>query len=287
MSYDDKINSATALIEEHNSKLEDANDVVDITAFKKKLKKLGGTSEEALKDATFEDIEVAGVPRILARKIATIFRISDKQQTNNFVSDKKAQQMHPLYLLQAYNPNDINSPVAKRLKELSRGQKFIVFSPGTTNVVVDVSAKLLEEIMKGYPERTEYELDGKFVRTYPVGEGISTFADENPLYPNRPLRPDGTCDQTNRSWNGVPFYVKQLVYLAVGRNGVTFDKAHTIFDIVTGPDAEKKLIARYPKVAVELDEAIASSTAPLLKVKLDNSSKKSNSPFLRSIHETY
>jgi hypothetical protein len=286
MSYDDKINSATALIEEHNSKLEDINDAVDVKEFKKKLKKLGGTSEEALKDATFEDIEVAGVPRILARKIATIFRLSEKQQTN-FVSDKKAQQMHPLYLLQAYSANDPNSPVAKRLKELSRGQKFIVFSPGTSNVVVDASVKLLEEIMKGYPERTEYELDGKFVRTYPVGEGILTFADENPLYPNRPLRPDGTCDQTNRSWNGVPLYVRQLIYLAVGKNGVTFDKAHNILDIVTGPDAEKKLIARYPKVAVELDEALASSTQPLLRIKLDNSSKKSNNPFLKSVHETF
>lgn len=285
MSYSEKIALAQKLIEEHNAALEQSDDKIVFTDFEKKLKKLGGTTEDALKECTWEDLQDAGLGRILARKVAQIFR-SESKPDPKYVSAKQAAQMHPLYLLQAYSPLDPSSAVAKRLNEMSRGQKFVVFNTGT-EVNAEASNRLLEEIMRGFPARDEYELNGRFVRTFAIGEGVGEFVDENPLYPGRPLRPDGTCDQTNRSWAGVPISIRQLVYLAIGKKGTNIETAHNTMDLIMGPDAEKKLRTRYSKIAIELDELIASGNAPTLKIKLGANPSRTNDPFQQKGHKLY
>ena len=288
MSYIDKVASATSLIVEHNGQLEDPKDQINTDTFISKLKKFGGTTESALSECTWEDLENCGLPRILARKVAGLFRASSLTDPK-YLSDKKVQQMHPLYLLQAYIPTEPTSNVAKKLAELSRGAKFIVFTPGTQSINIEASGKLLAEVQKGFPQRDEYELDGKFVKTYSVGEGVWELVDENPLYPGRPLRPDGTCDQTNRSWAGVSFPLRQLVYLAFGKKGVNIEKAHDVLDTVVGVDGEKKIRSRYPKIAIELDELAQSGQSPSMKIKLSSNgfkNGKSNNPFFAE-HRQY
>ena len=48
--------------------------LLKIDDFFKKLTGLGGSTEDTLAEATWEDLESCGLPRILARKVATIFR---------------------------------------------------------------------------------------------------------------------------------------------------------------------------------------------------------------------
>jgi hypothetical protein len=217
MSHADKIASALKLIEEHNANLDSPEDKLNTEWFTKKLKKAGGTTEAALRECTWEDLENCGLPRILARNVAKIFR-SEPQIDHSLITADRAAGMHPLYLLQSYNPQDPKSAVAKRLHELSRGNKFIVFKHGSTkDIDAANSNKLLQEIIRGSPAREEFEIEpGKFVRTFAVGQSVGESVDENPLYPGRPLRDDGFCDQTNRSWDGVPLSVRQLVYIAIG-----------------------------------------------------------------------
>lgn len=290
MSLQEKLASAISLISSYNSNVE-PEDQVDVALFEKKLKKLGGTTEELLAEMKWEDLEKCSIPTLLARKIAEIFRKQTVQLTSDerkYLSEKAASRMSPLQLLKAYDPEDATTSVAKRLKEISGGKKFIVFnSNGSVNVAA--SNSLLKEVQKGYPPRDTYDVDGKPSPIFAIGEGVVTYVDENPLYPGRALRPDGYCDQINRSWNGVSLPVRQLLYLAVRETAeavVSFDKAHELRDLAESLDAEKKIRSRYRKASVLLDSKEKQGDAPKLKIELNNSQKSSkNDPFFS--HRSY
>jgi hypothetical protein len=294
MSTEDKLNSVIALIEQYNSE-SDPEDVIKVADFNRKLKKMGGTSEELLSELKWEDIQGCGVPVLLARKIASVFRAPSAPSTEEipsdpkFVSEKTAQRMPPIYLLQAYNPQDPTGPVAKRLKDLSRGFKFIVFKGDTSDINIDVSLRLLSEIMKGYPGRETIDVDGKPNRIYGIGDSRGETADENPLYPGRALRPDGTCDQINRSWDGVAHVVKQLLYIAAVKTGevkVSYDKAHELRDMAEGEDAESRIRNRYSKASIHLDHLNDIGDAPKLKIKIGMAAAPKNDPFFAQ-HRTF
>lgn len=289
MSYDDKIARAKTLLEEFNSQI-DESDKLDIEKFLKKLKQAGGVNEAMLVECTWEELQKCGLPSLVARKVATIFRepIVREEEKPGFVSDKKAAKMAPRYLIQVYDPKEKGSAVHKRLAELSGGKPFLVFnSNGTVNV--DVSEKLLQEIRSGFPERNEYVLDNKPVKVQTVGiDPQKKIVDENPLYAGRPLRPDGTCDQMNRSWDGVPLVIRQLFYLAITKTGeikMNHDKAHELLDLALTPDSEKKIRSRYKKASILLDELTEAGTAPTLKMTLNAEESKMNNPF--GNHRTY
>jgi hypothetical protein len=108
-----------------------------------------------------------------------------------------------------------------------------------------------------------------------VGELPENYADENPLYRGRPLRPDGTCDQTNRSWEGVPLEVRQFIAFAAeyhdgidvtGKGGL--DRAHQAMDMALALDALEKLRKRYPEIAIDFDEDKKLGKLPTLQIPL-------------------
>ncbi len=201
MSHKDKLASAIALIQSHNDLIEDKDSFIDTAAFQKKLKALGGTTEDALQECTWEDLENCGLPRILARKVATIFRTTAKVDPT-YISPKKAAAMAALYLIQQYTPDEPNSIVAKELNDRVNGKRFVVFTSGGA-VNVEKTVELYNEIQKRWPERDYVDVEGRACRVYKVGDGKAELADESPIYPGRALRPDGTDDQLGRSWDGV------------------------------------------------------------------------------------
>lgn len=282
MSHQDKLARAKALIDSHNQQVEDKADRVDSSSFEKKLKALGGTTEDALQECTWEDLEQCGLPRILARKVAEIFRAKSVTVDNTVVSPKRASAMAPLYLIQQYNPNEIDSAITKELLSRSQGKRFVVFNiDGSVNV--EESHKLYQEIARRWPEREFITVDGKTCRVFRIGEGKVEMADESPLYPGRILRPDGTDDQLNRSWDGVPLNVRQLIYLAVTKTGeikVSNTVAHDILDMALLPDGEQKIRQRCKKSSVLLDELTEQGDAP--KLKINRTAANTQDPFFRN-----
>jgi len=278
MSMRDKIANAISLIETHNQSVEDPTDKIDVNDFQKRLKKIGGTSEDLLSELKWEDLEKCGLPTLIARKVATIFR---KPSTEDRPSARSIEVMTPVELLVNFNPSHLSSLIAKRLKEATQGKKFLVFNNG--NINIDISTKLLQEIVKNYPQRDTIIIDGKPCKVYAVGESVGEFVDENPIYQGRPLRPDDTCDQLNRSWSGVPLIVRQLIYICVTKTHdirVTHEKAHDILDLALASDAEQKIRQRFPKASIALDELIEAGQAPTLKVRLGT--QKINDPFYQN-----
>lgn len=290
MSYNDRIEAALAAIKQHNEVVggEGKPGYLNPDEFIQCVKASGGTSEDRLASLQHEDLLACmpagpnGVkPRVLAKDIANIFRSNAAPKTDDKrpVSGKKAEKMTPRELVEVFDPEDSSNPVGQRLLAISKGEKFIVYSDGRL-VDVDSTFKLLTEIKSGYPGREDFEVNGVIKKVYRLGELPENYADENPLYRDRPLRPDGTCDQTGRSWEGVDLAVRQLIRVAMdtGELRVTHELAHDILDAVLEKDALKKLRSRYRKAAVEFDSLAKTGDLPSLKIPLDGGSEGKN-PF--------
>jgi hypothetical protein len=281
MSYNDRIEAALVAINQHNDAFGAGNPGFIIPEdFIQCIKISGGTSEERLADFSYEDLlncmpSVNGVkPVVLAKQIAKIFRQKDKEvevDEKRPISNKKADKMLPMELVQAFDPEDYDNPVGKRLKSLSKGQKFIVYESGR-NVDVNTTFKILSEIKQGFPGREDVDVNGQVKKVYALGELPDNYADENPIYYNRPLRPDGTCDQLSRSWEGVDLAIRQFIRVAIdeGELEINHEKAHDVLDSALQPNALQKLRQRYRKSALVFDELAKTGKLPTLKILLGN-----------------
>lgn len=280
MSTDEKFAAVLSVISEHNSVVGGAgkSGYVDPDSLVSKIKAMGGTSDDRLKRMSYEEIamclpSVDGVqPVVLAKEIASIFRGSDAQDkpTGTAVGSKKADRMSPSDLVNAFDPEEPSNAVGKRLGSMSRGEKFVVFIEGGRMVDAATTLKLLLEVKAGYPGRDRIQVGQGIRPVYRIGELPDAYADENPLYPGRPLRPDGACDQTGRSWAGIPAEVRQLVYTAVstGELKVSIDTAHSTIDMALKPDALATLRARYQAAAVKLMELYKVGNPPRLLIPM-------------------
>ena len=284
MSYNDRIDAALAAIKQHNEAVggEGKPGYLNPDTFIECVKASGGTSEDRLASLQHEDLLACmptgpnGVkPRVLAKDIANIFRSNAAPKDDKRpVSGKKAEKMTPRELVEAFDPEDSSNPVGVRLAAISKGEKFIVYNDGRI-VNVEATFKILTEIKGGYSGRDDVDVGGVIKKVYRIGELPENYADENPLYRDRPLRPDGTCDQTGRSWEGVDLAVRQLIRVAMdtGELKVTHELAHNTLDAVLEADALKKLRSRYRKAAVEFDTLAKTGDLPSLKIPLDGGSE--------------
>ena len=290
MSIQEMYDAALAVIKEHNSVIGQGNPgFIDPDKFLPCIKAAGGTTEDRLKSLSYEDIlacmpsdGVTVKPIAIAKDIAKIFRgKEDTKAENRPVSAKKAEKMTLLELVQNYDPEEDNL-VSKRLKEVSRNEPFIVFASGRI-IDIDTTLKLLQEVKQGYEGRQNTDVNGEPKEVYRVGGLPDNFVDENPLYRNRPLRPDGTCDQTGRSWNGVNMKVRQLIRLAIETDELTvsIEKAHDVLDLVMSDSPWNKLVGRYRKAAVEFKRLEGMGKLPMLKLvlKKDKGGSEGKNPF--------
>ncbi len=289
MTLQSKFEAVLAIIAEHNSVIGIGKPgCIDPEKFSNTLKAIGGTTEDRLKNLSYEDIleclpAFEGIkPRLLAKEIAKVFRGKDELSHGNVVqsekrpvSSKTAERMTIRELIEAFDPENSENAIAQQLSKIAKGQAFIVYYSGRF-VDVESTIKLLQEVKQGYPGRADYTTPNGIFPVYKIGELPDNFADENPLYENRPLRPDGTCDQTGRSWEGIPLEVKQLIRIAVYLKeiDVTIDKAHEILDTALSVDAMSKLRLRYRKSSLKFDELSKVGQLPNLKVTLHSEIEK-------------
>ncbi len=289
MSYPDKLERAAALIAKHNQAVDEAiaslpegdstreelaKTKVSAISFKRSLIGMGAASEAALSDCKWEDLTSLGVPTLLARQIAGVFRATSETAPAASISENKASRMSFEELFARYIPGE-DTAISRKLAEQARKQPVVVLT-AEGQVDVPVCVKLLQEVRQGLPGRAIYiDTASRPHKVYKIGERPDERFDENPLYPGRPLRPDGTCDQTSRSWENIPLRIRQIIYLARKQTNemgtLSHAEAHNILDIVLDNDAEARLTKRFPKAVLALEEALREGTAPTLKVRLDRS----------------
>lgn len=293
MVVQDKLDAVRVLLEEHNAVVQppgcasnpDPDGYVDIVKFFANLKAIGATTEDRMKGLSWEDILECFPPsnmkpKLLAKDIAKVFRgnapvdfgghpLKDMFHSDGSPKSKKADRMSPRELVEALDPENADDAVGKRLATMSKGKPFIVFETGRF-VDVDSTHKLLMEVKQGYDGRESLTVNGQVKPVYQLGELPDNFADENPLYPNRPLRPDGTCDQTNRSWEGVPLEMRQLIRVAIMLDGgrVAIEQAHALLDATMVPNAMAEFRLRNHQASIKFDEMQQTGKLPTLKIAL-------------------
>lgn len=277
-SYKEKLDAAQSIIDEHNGNV-DAEDRIDFDAFVNNLKRIGGTTDKALVNCQWEDIESCGVygeagkpiPRLLAKQISKVFRKTTEARPKH-VTEKRAAAMSARELLDHYDPRERN-PVFERLSSLSQTKPCIVFNDdGSVNT--EASATLIEEIREGYEPRDIYVIDGKPYKAHTVGEVVDSFVDENPLDPGKALRgSDQICDQTTRSWKNISHQVRVAVRLALetGELRITqLGDIHNVLDALIGKTEAEQLqwvSTRYIQAALRYKELEAEGRLPRLKLK--------------------
>ena len=294
MAVIELLDSVRVLISNHNVNFEPVDSHehqpgwIKIDKFFQNLKIFGSHTEDDLKSMSYEDIlccmEVIGSmkPMGLAKAIAKVFRGKDERPglTTSYISERTVQRLTLRELIERY---DINSSavrtrtclIAKRLDEISKGQRFLVFPDDTGKPDIDFSVSLLEELCAGQTSMSEVAYNGDVRHVFKIYEAMASYVAENPLYPGRPLRVGETCDQTLRSWAGVPKNVRQLIYMAVksGDLLVSIDRSHAIMDLaISGGDtALSTLRQRYPRVSIKFDAAEKIGDLPKLLLELSQS----------------
>lgn len=212
MTYEEKLSAATELIKQHNQNTEAK---VDPDEFINKLKAMGGTTDAGLRVCSYEDLAKCGPPTILARLIANTFRSGGYSDTA-VATKRQIETMSIEDLLAAYDPQEPDSRVAKRLKTMTADKKCIVFQG--SNVYIEPSARLVRELCDGLPEIALLSWGGDVFKTHRIGERPARTFDENPLYPGQPLR-GGVCGITGLDWTGIPISSRRIIYLAVTKTG--------------------------------------------------------------------
>lgn len=294
MSFDEKLASVVSLIKQHNEALrppgtggtEHPNGYVDPDDFVQALKATGGTDEDALKRMKYEEIAIylpmvklpSGqeiAPILLAKKIAAVFREGQTEESSSRpVTSRRAEVMTHEELVRAFDAQDYDNAVGRRLKSVSRGEPFLVFESGRI-VNVPVSLRLLNEIRQGISGRDRVDVGGVIKPVFRVGELPDVYVDENPLYPGRPLRLDdesnwAVCDQTGRSWWGVSMEVRQLLRLATetGELKTDIDSVNNAIDMALRPTALVDIRRRYQKAALKFEELKTTNSLPKLTIPM-------------------
>lgn len=278
MSVQELYDAALEVIRQHNEAIgsADAPGFVKEEDFLTCLKASGGTSVEVLTSLSHENVLAClpdhnGVkPFPLAKAINKVLRSGakdDSPESGKYVSARRVERLSLKELVEHFDPLSPTNPVGERLKRESRGEHFIVYANGRD---IDVEATLvcLKEVKQGYEGRATYE--GK--KVWGLGDIPENYADENPIFEGRPLRPDGSCDQLNRSWQGVPHSVRQFVRFAMEyENGVDVNdrtKQHAVLDMALEGDAMKKFKERHTEVMVEFEEVQSNTPNKLPDLKI-------------------
>ncbi|MBI2482571.1 hypothetical protein HYV74_00140 [Candidatus Uhrbacteria bacterium] len=265
------------------------------------VEKLGADTPDLLREVTFQDLtELEGTKPAKVRAalkelkgerpviVAVVGEDDGAKEAGSpkAISPKKAASMTISQLVAAYDPREADNPVGARLKTIVGSKRCVVF---TADGAVDTGAttKLVDELRDGFPERDAYVEEGKSPRsTFRIGDRPDNLADENPLYANRPLRPDGTCDVTSRSWAKAGSSVRVLLRIATHVTQEfpmrSSQDAHDALDLAMLGDAEQRIRVRCPKASIEYDRLQKLGQLPTLKVQLGGVSATGGSdPFFR------
>lgn len=209
MTYADRIAAVRQLIESHNATCDGK---IDFDAFLKKLSELGGVTEDTLAAATWEDLQEAGLPKILAKRAAQLFR-QEELQKDEPKSSGKLKNMSARELIAKLDYTDPKSAVAVRLKQLADNKRFLVIGEDG-KLIEDLTLMLFSELDEFGEREYLIEKAQKFYPVYAIGEQPFKVTREHPLFPGQPLRPNGDSNN-GLKWGEIPDNICHLLRFAI------------------------------------------------------------------------
>jgi len=285
-TYSELIDRAAAIIAEHNGAIGEGGKQIDFEAFKTGLARMGGTTEEALKLVSWEDLQALSLPTLIAKRVAVIFR-----QEGDGSAARTARRITPMNrtevtvdeLVAAFDPRQPSNLAAQEMKVRSGDRPCVVFDRDG-GVHRKLTAQCLQELVAGDPPRLTIEVGGKPSKVYKVGELPDETVDEHPLRRGTQLRRDGT-DDLGIHWTGLKLDVRQLLHIAVHETGELRvngnDGVHDVFERASKDGAMSALRTRYPQASIRFDELETAGNLPTLKIAKSGaqSGGRPNNPF--------
>lgn len=276
---------ARELIESFNGK---ASKSIDVDAFFGKLADLGAVDEATFALLKFEDLEDAGLPRILARQVATdAFRVgadrtSPTQKATPDLVGISPKKMRVRDLLAVCVPGDKEDRYTIELGKRVGDKRFVVYTDDAmTKIDLDAAMVLYEDLDCGESEM--YQDENGVRAVYKIGEKPIKLRDEHPMFPGEFLRPNG-FSMAGVNWGDLSLRTRQLVRIASVETGELVGKdEHDVFDIVGDTSGRLDRIAsRCPKAVLRHKDLEAAGQLPTLKAPMRPvavAKSKPNNPF--------
>jgi len=287
-SYEGLLAQATGALTVYNDTVP-TDKRVDVDKFVADVKALGGTTAELLSLIAWEQLEDLGLPVLLAKQVATIFRgaATPASQTGpataapaRRMTASMAERAPDRDLLANFDPNRAGDVVATELRKRSGDRRFLVYTEN--GVDVEASLTLLTELtVQHEPERDTFVVGGTVRRVYSVGQQPPQPVPEHPLLPGTSLRRSDGTDDKGIPWGRLDLELRQLVRIAVqtGELVPASIDHHDLYERVEriGWDG---LATRYPKAAVRFSELRDSGQLPpLMMLKSAGQTSAAGLPF--------
>ena len=237
------------------------------------LRKAGAVNESFAAEMTIEDVlQAVSVPTPVARKIVKALG-NDKTEAEKqivVVCDDPvtmALRMSNRQLVEAFDPDEADSPVAQRLIQKVGTNPFIVWDDDHGKILIDSSVECLEDIIGNYPKRDSMVVDGVTRPVLPIGIRPNIYADENPVVPCEILRRDGTSAK-NVEWGSIDIEIRKLLRVALAdTKELVVPNEYQCWKEVTGKSLEE--IGRmYPAAFLRYKELRSANTEPKLRIGL-------------------
>lgn len=311
--YEQKLAACKSLIETFNQAAPEEKRI-NFDKFRDELIRIGGVSDEALKEVSWEDLGdllVANesdtmsltIPRLLAKQIAKVFRSKADPEPGYAIGgdiSKIAELLTPVTslsddeLIEKYSVSQPNGPAAKELKSRYGVKPILVFDiRESASGVFDKEAtkKHLAMVAEGLPVSSEYYVypDGTEVPLLEVGKKLDVVLEICPIH--KSTLQSGRCSQCRQPWTNISLKTKQLVAIATELGLVDSDPAARaacvgIYSTATLVDGFGQLSKLYPEALREFRNRERDGDLPKLVSRVQTSSEKSSNPF-KSGHRSF
>ncbi len=193
---------------------------------------------------------------------------SEVQPVMVITPEAQVLQMTNKELISAFDPTELDSLVAERLKVKSGNQPFMVWNEETGERFVDASVVCLEEIIAGYQPRTSMVVGDRVCPVLSLTMRPNVWVAENPCKVGEPLHRDGRSD-AGLLWSNVSRHTQQLIrvgFTAVDPKEVTGTE-QSIYMLVYNL-SENEVDQLFQRSALKLRDMVAAGNEPKLRVQL-------------------
>jgi len=202
-----------------------------------------------------------------------VLAFNAKYGLETHVEDLDIEQILPFY-----NPKKRN-----RIHELIRDRyesefgPVIAFKPNSEKIAVEETLDYIADLESGLPAEESIEVDGELVRLYKVGEVPNEKVDEDPLFPDCPLR-KGRSTHNRVNWTDISIEVRQFFrILHEYSEDIDPNNRLELRKVVRLPLDELREI--FPEIYLIYKELKADNKLPSLKMSLRTVTSRTQNPF--------
>jgi len=197
---------------------------------------------------------------------------------NKYGIRMKLEDVEPSELLEHYHPEQPNHPITTALKKRFGDKPIIVFKPDTKIVDIEETANYIADLEQGFPEQETIEVNGRLVRTYPVGQVPNQMVEEDPLFEGSPLK-RGRSIVNRLNWAEITPDTRKFCRIIVERREIDLNDRFALGELFRlAKNGIEELKKNYLEADLEYRERAHKGDLPKLLMSMEETNKKQN-PF--------